>query len=398
VIFRFENAELDTAVFELRINSERVAIEPQVFEVLSYLVSHHDRLVPRTEILDAVWGDRFVSDSALASRLAAARTAIGDDGRSQRLIRTVHGRGLQFVGDVVVDSAASAPAKLTVPTTDLNQTIRFAQAADGVELAVASVGDGRPMVKAANWLTHVERDWNSPIWHHWITELAARYSYIRYDSRGCGLSDHDLRGSSLSDLEVWTSDLETVVEQQGLDRFVLFGMSQGGAPAMAYAARHPDRVSHLVLLGCYSRGMRHRGPEASAQAQVYLDMMRVGWGGRNPAFRTFFTTTFLPAASSEQMRWFNELQNDTTSPENAMLLEQAFYDYDFTELAGQVNVPTIVFHAIDDMATPYEEGRRLASLIPGAELVTLDSPNHVLMADEPAWAEFLVRLEAFTSS
>jgi len=221
----------------------------------------------------------------------------------------VHGRGLQFVGDVVVDAAASAPAKLTV----------------------ASVGDGPPMVKAANWLTHAERDWNSPIWHHWMTELSARYSDIRYDSRGCGLSDHDLRGSSLSDLEVWTSDLETVVEQQGLDRFVLFGKSQGGAPAMAYAARHPDRVSHLVLLGCYSRGMRHRRPEASAQAQIYLDMMQVGWGGRNPAFRTFFTTTFLPSASSEQMRWFNELQNDTTSPENAMLLEQAFYDYDFTE-------------------------------------------------------------------
>jgi pimeloyl-ACP methyl ester carboxylesterase len=167
---------------------------------------------------------------------------------------------------------------------------------------------------------------------------------------------------------------------------------------MAYAARHPDRVSHLVLLGCYSRGMRHRGPKACAEAEVQLDMMRVGWGGRNPAFRTFFTTNFLPGASSEQIRWFNELQRDTTSTQNAILLSQAFNDYDFAELAGQVKVPTIVFHAIDDMATPYEEGRRLASLISGAELVTLESANHLLMADEPAWAEFLARLEAFTSS
>lgn len=397
MIFRFENAELDTAGFELRVDSERVAVEPQVFEVLAYLVTHRDRLVPRTEILDAVWGDRFVSDSALATRVAAARTAIGDDGRSQRLIRTVHGRGLQFVGEVQVEEPARRSAAVPAPPDDLRQTIRFARAADGVELAVASVGDGPPMVKAANWLTHVERDANSPIWHHWMTELGARYTYIRYDSRGCGLSDHDLRGSSLSDLETWTSDLETVVDRVGVDRFVLFGMSQGGGPAMDYAVRHPERVSHLVLFGCYSQGMRRRDPESAAQAEVYLDMMRVGWGGRNPAFRTFFTTSFLPNATSEHLRWFNELQQHTTTTENAILLEQAFYDHDFTDVASAVSVPTIVFHARDDMVSPYAEGRRLASLIPGAEFVTLDSANHILLPDEPAWPEFLERLEDFTS-
>lgn len=398
VIFRFENAQLDTAAFELRIDSERVKVEPQVFEVMAYLITNRDRLVARTEILDAVWGDRFVSDAALASRIASARTALGDDGRSQRLIRTVHGRGLQFIGDVEVEATQTVPATASAPAMDARQTIRFASASDGVELAVASVGEGPALVKAANWLTHVERDWNSPVWHHWVTELAKRHTYIRYDSRGCGLSDHDLRGSSLTDLDVWVSDLETVVDHQDLDQFVLLGMSQGGGPAMAYAARHPDRVSHLVLLGCYSRGMRQRGPESAAQADVYLEMMRVGWGGVNASFRTFFTTNFLPDASSEDVRWFNDLQRDTASTENALLLEQAFYDHDFSDLARQVSVPTIVFHARGDMASPYDEGRRLASLIPDAEFVSLDSENHLLMPDEPAWPEFTSRLEAFTRS
>jgi pimeloyl-ACP methyl ester carboxylesterase/DNA-binding winged helix-turn-helix (wHTH) protein len=395
VIFQFENAELDTAMFELRVDGARVPVEPQVFEVLSFLVTHRDRLVPRTEILDAVWGDRFVSDSALASRVAAARVAIGDDGKAQRLIRTVHGRGLQFVGDVTVETQSSSPVDTFPQPSELRQKIRFARADDGVELAVATVGDGIPLVKAANWLTHVERDWHSPVWNHWNTELGSHYHYVRYDTRGCGLSDHDLRGSSLSDVDRWVADLETVVDQQELDQFVLFGMSQGGVPAVTYAAKHPERVSHLVLLGCYSRGMRFRG--TADEAQVRLDMMRVGWGGRNPAFRSFFTTTMLPEATSEHTRWFNELQRETASTENAILLESAFYDVDLTDVAPQVAMPTLVFHAEADMCAPYAEGRRLASLIPNAEFVTLDTPNHLLMADEPAWLDFLGRLTDFTA-
>ncbi|MGI9596059.1 MAG: alpha/beta fold hydrolase [Acidimicrobiales bacterium] len=415
MIFRFEEAELDTAAFELRMAGDRVPLEPQVFEVLSYLVQHRDRLVARTELLDVVWGDRFVSDSALATRVAAARAAVGDDGRTQRLIRTVHGRGLQFVGDVVVGTdslAASAPTSTVAPagpstapparhptesSAEPAQTVRFARADDGTELAVATIGEGRPLVKTANWLTHVEKDRNGPVWGHWTNELGARFRYLRYDSRGCGLSDRDLRGAALSDIETWVGDLETVVDGNDLDRFVLFGMSQGGAPALAYAVRYPERVSHLVLLGGYSRGMKMRGPEERAEADVYVEMIRTGWGGRNPAFRSFFTTTFLPDATSAHVRWFNELQAETTDTENAMLFEQAFHEHDFSELAGLIEVPTLVVHARDDLAVPYAEGRRLASLIPGAEFVTLDSANHILMADEPAWPEFLGHLDRFTA-
>jgi len=277
----------------------------------------------------------------------------------------------------------------------LRQTVTFVRANDGVELAVATVGEGTPLVKAANWLTHVEKDWQSPVWNHWLSELGSRYKLVRYDSRGCGLSDLDLRGKGLSDLETWTSDLECVVDAANLERFALLGVSQGGGPAMVYAARHPERVSHLILFGAYGRGMRQRDQESKDQADLIVEMMRLGWGGRNPAFRTFFTTTFLPNATSGHIRWFNELQRETTTPDNALQLETAFYDHDFSELAASVRVPTLVIHAKDDMACPYAEGRRLASLIPGAEFVTLDTPNHILTADEPSWPVFLARVDEF---
>ncbi len=406
VIFRFEEAELDTAAFELRIKGSPVPLEPQAFEVLSYLVKHRDRMVPRSELLDVVWGDRFVSDGALANRIAASRAAIGDDGRAQRLIRTVHGRGLQFIGDVVVDTSAAGFANPADPDGDrdggsgdgLTQTVRFASAPDGHELAVATVGDGQPLVKVANWLTHVDKDWDSPIWRHWNSELGRRFRYVRYDARGCGLSNHVLDHSRLTDLDLWVDDLEAVIDGAGLDQFVLFAMSQGCGPAMAYAASRPNRVSHLVLLGGYSRGMKRRDDAAAAEADINVEMIRTGWGGRNPAFRSFFTTTLIPNATTEHVRWFNDLQAETTTTENAMLLERAFHEQDYSELAKRISVPTLVVHAEDDMAVPYDEGRRLASLIPDAEFVTLASANHVLLSDEPAWPDFLHHLDRFTSA
>jgi pimeloyl-ACP methyl ester carboxylesterase len=208
------------------------------------------------------------------------------------------------------------------------------------------------MIKAANWLTHVEEDWKSPVWRHWLTELGHRFHFVRHDSRGCGLSDWDLSGSDLTDIDRWTDDLEAVVDSVGADRFVLLGMSQGAVPALAYSLRHPDRVSHLVLFGAYSKGMRLRGDDGVAQAQMLVDLMRVGWGGTNPAYRSFFTTTFLPEGTSGQMRWFNELQTDSTNSENAVALETAFHDFDVGELAAHVSVPTLVMHCRDDMATP----------------------------------------------
>ena len=400
MLYRFEDVELNCDTFELTARGARVPVEPQVFEVLRFLVEHRERMCTRAEILDAVWGDQFVSDSALASRISAARAAVGDDGRAQRVIRTVHGRGFQFVAPVVVDATEELPALVDQPSrsADRRQSIRFCQAPDGMHLAVAEVGTGPPLVKAATWMTHVEHDWHSPVWRHWLDELGARFRYIRYDARGGGLSDRDLTGSRLDDLATWTGDLETAVECSGdLPQFVLFAMSQGAGPALDYCVRHPERVSRLVILGGYVCGMRRRDAEAAAQAALIPDLIRVGWGGSNPAFRTVFTTTFVPEATSEQMRWFTQLALQTASAENAVQLETAFHDQDFSDLARSVRVPTLVLHARDDRAAPFSEGRRLASLIPGAEFVPLDSANHVLLEHEPAWAEFLQHLDRFTA-
>lgn len=398
MLYRFGETELNCDTFEVVVRGERVPVEPQVFEVLRFLVERRERMCTRTEILDAVWGDHFVSDSALASRISAARAAVGDDGRAQRVIRTVHGRGFQFVAPVVVEAAGEPPALVERAEEDRHQSIRFCQTPDGVHLAVAEVGTGPPLVKAATWMTHVEHDWHSPVWRHWLDALGGRFRYIRYDARGGGLSDRDLTGSRLDDLATWTSDLETAVDCSGdLQQFVLFAMSQGAGPALDYCVRHPERVARLVILGGYARGMRRRDPDSAAQAALLPEMIRVGWGGSNPAFRTVFTTTFVPEATSEQMRWFNDLALQTASAENAVQLETAFHDQDFTDLARAVRVPTMVLHARDDRAAPFSEGRRLASLIPGAEFVPLDSANHVLLDHEPAWTEFLAHLDRFTA-
>ena len=365
-------------------------------------MENRDRLVARTEILDAVWGDRYVSDSALASRIAAARSALGDDGRTQRYIRTVHGRGLQLVApvQVVEDGSAQVPTRsVGAPRTDAeHQQIRFVAAGDGLQLAVARLGSGTPLVKAATWLTHVEHDWRSPVWHHWLSELGARYEFVRYDARGSGLSDRDLGASVMSDPELWADDLEAVVDATAPDRFVLLGMSQGAVPAIWYALRHPDRVSHLVLYGAYARGMRLRGAEAAAEADTLVQLIRGGWGGRNPAFRTVFTMNFMPGATSDQMRVFNDLQLNSTDAVNALALESAFHGLDVAAQAAKLSVPTLVMHCRDDRATPYEEGRRLAAAIPNATFVTLESQNHVLVADEPAWPAFLDHLDRFVGS
>ena len=274
------------------------------------------------------------------------------------------------------------------------QRLRFCTAPDGVRIAYALTGDGPPLVKAANWLSHLEFDWVSPVWRHWLTELSRDNTLIRYDERGNGLSDRDVDDLGF---EAWVSDLETVVDARGLERFPLYGMSQGGAVAIAYAVRHPERVSHLILYGAFARGwrMRETTPQQKREYETLVSLMNVGWGSNNPVFRDVFANLMMPDATPEQARWFVELQHASASPEAAVRLRETAYGIDVVELARQVSVPTLILHGRGDAAVPVAEGKYLSELIPGARYVELESKNHVLIENEPAWPRFLSEVRAF---
>jgi pimeloyl-ACP methyl ester carboxylesterase/DNA-binding winged helix-turn-helix (wHTH) protein len=394
VRYSFDDVAIDTDRFILERDGVEVRVEPQVMDVLDYLVQHRDRVVPKTELLDEIWGDRFVSESALTSRIKSARRVVGDDGTLQRAIATVHGRGYRFVAPVELVDAPGPPKRPTAPDRKGEQRIQFTTAPDGVRLAYATVGTGPPLVRAAHWITHLDYDWHSPVWRHWIEGLARRHTFIRFDERGCGLSDHDPTEMSL---DAFVRDLETVVDAAGLDRFPLVGVSQGGAVAVRYAARHPERVSELVLLGAYVRGRRARALDERelGAAELQLELVRHGWGSDDPSFRMAFPPSFMPDAPPGLWSDFAELMRRTTSAENAVRVLEALQDVDVSEDAASLRVPTIIFHARGDLRIPFGQAREFAALIPGSRLVPLDSRNHLMRPDEPAWSTFLDELEHF---
>ncbi|WP_448002228.1 alpha/beta fold hydrolase [Agromyces bauzanensis] len=280
------------------------------------------------------------------------------------------------------------------PTHLPTQEVRFCHTADAVRLAYAVVGSGPPLVKAANWLSHLEYDWESTVWRHWLLALTGDYRLLRYDERGCGLSDWDTTSFSL---EAWVDDLATVVDAAGYDRFPLLGVSQGAAVAVEYAARFPERVSAMVLYGGYVHGRigRARNEEELRLAHLMPELAELGWGRDEPTFRQVFTARLMPEGTREQWDEFNELQRRTTSSANAARFMRGFNVIDVTEAAGRVTCPTLVVHARGDVGPPVEEGRLLASLIPGSRFVSLEGRNHLMLATEPAWPRFLYEMNRF---
>ena len=267
------------------------------------------------------------------------------------------------------------------------QRIRFLHTRDGVKLAWAEAGSGPVLVKAANWMTHLEYEWESPTWRHWLRFFTEHFHYIRFDERGCGLSDWQVPDLSLTG---WIDDLESVIDASGAKGPVaLFGISQGAATCIAYAVRHPERVSRMVLYGGYARGYRHRAnAEKVREFEVVRDAIRIGWGKENPAFRQLFTSRFLPEGTAEQLASFNELCRRTTTGEVAAKIMDMRADVNVVDLLDQVRVPTLVIHANEDGVVPFSEGRLMAGKIPGAQFVELSSKNHVLLESEPAWPRF----------
>src|ERR1700716_2888315 len=300
-------------------------------------------------------------------------------------------RDIEALPASVAATAAEAVKAAAIP---YEQEIHFCQSRDGVQLAYARVGQGPPLVKTGHWMTHLEFDFESPIWRHLYRELSRDHAFYRYDARGNGLSDRDIPDVTF---ENFVDDLEAVVDAAGIERFPLLGISQGCAVSIAYTVRHPERVSHLVLLGGFAVGWKKRARTEAEKAagEAMLTLVRLGWGQENPAFRQMFTSQFIPGATKEQADWFNELQRISSSPADAVRNFLANGEVDVTSLLSQVKVPTLVMHSRSDARVPFELGRRMAAGIPGARFVPLESPNHIMLEGEPALERFLEELKAF---
>jgi len=280
----------------------------------------------------------------------------------------------------------------------MEQDIRFCTAPDGVNIAYATSGDGPPILRVANWLTHLDLDWKGPIWSHWFQELSMSNTLIRFDQRGSGLSDRSVEELSM---KAWTQDLETIADDAGLERFPLLGFCQGGAIALDYAARHPERVSHLILYDSYCRGNLVDGAsmQQKKEARAMTEMIEAGWGREDTdIFRRIFADLLMPEASEKKHKWLAELQRQTASPAMAAKLWEAYHRIDVEHLAKQLDIPTLIFHVKGDKVIPFEAGRKLASLIPDARFVPLEGENHIMMSHEPAWDRFLAEVRSFISS
>jgi DNA-binding winged helix-turn-helix (wHTH) protein/pimeloyl-ACP methyl ester carboxylesterase len=395
-VYRFGPFVLDVGERLLLRDTSAITLRGKVFDALCVLVENAGRLVRKEELLSAIWPDSVVEENNLTQSVSILRKALGEGATGQFYIETIPRIGYRFVANVTPVATAGAPsaARPSAPDRRSRQEIRYCKTDDGVSIAYATVGTGYPLVKAANWLNHLEYEWDSPLWRHWIDELMRRHTIIRYDERGNGLSSWEVEDISLA---AWIRDFETVIEAAAPQKFAVMGISQGGAVAIDYAVRHPERVSHLILCGAYSRGYAHRGsPETLRARQALETLVRLDWGKSNPAFSSLFTNVYVPEnATMEHQRWFNDLQRISASPENAARIMEACDAINVRHLLPRLAVPTLVFHSDRDRAVPAEEGRVLAAEIPNARFVPLSTGNHILLADEPAWNVFLEEMGAF---
>ena len=389
--YRFGPFHLDVRERRLWRGSEVIPLRLKVFETLLVLVENAGRLVTKQELLDAVWPQIAVEENNLNHNVSVLRKALGEKATGQQYIETVPRVGYRFAAPV--DAAVPQTGASAASAVKTRQEIRYCTTSDGVRLAYATTGNGPPLVKASNWLTHLDFEWGSPIWRHWYTALSLHHRLVRYDERGNGMSQRDVLDVSF---DTWIRDLETVIDAAGLDRFPLLGISRGGPIAIAYAVRHPERVTQLVLYGAFAVGVNHYGtPEQIEARRAFTSLVRLGWGLNNPKFCKTFTWRFIPEATPEHEKWFDELQRVSTSPENAARLMERDGNIDVRPLLSQVRTPTLVIHCDRDHAVVPERGRLLAASIPGARYVSLPSANHLMLEEEPAWSLFLEELGVF---
>ncbi|RFP88751.1 alpha/beta fold hydrolase [Rhodobacteraceae bacterium 63075] len=381
----FANCELDTASYVFRRDGERVPLEPQVFDLLVLLAGRADQVVTKDELIDTIWNGRIVSDATISARINAARRAVGDNGKDQNVIRTIPRRGIEMVAAVSGEAAAAEEA--AVGPAKMRQTVRYTTAPDGTQIAYASSGSGPPMMRAGHFLTHLEKDWQSAVFWPMIEAFSNTHTLVRYDQRGTGLSQTDIDDMSI---EAYSDDLLAVADAAGLGRFPIFATSQGVPIAVHFSAKHPDRVSRLVLCGGFAQGRLVRDETYSREeADALMTLVKAGWGKPASAFMSAFVSMFCPDATPLERQSLVESQVASATPDMAARIRLAIDQFDVAGSLAEVQVPTLVIHASGDAVHPASQGRFLAAKIPGAEFRLVESNNHVILKSAPAWEEIM---------
>lgn len=378
----FANCELNIARRAFLRDGEPVSIEPQVFDLLQLFAEHAGEVLSKDKLIDVVWNGRIVSDATISARINAARTAVGDNGKDQRVIRTLSRRGFEMVAEVSGTEATSR-----VPAPEITQTIRYAASSDGTQIAYAASGSGPPLMRAGHFLTHLEKDWQSSVFGPVIKAFSNNHTLVRYDQRGTGLSQADV--SDLS-IEAYSDDLLAVADAAGFQSFPIFATSQGVPVAIHFAATHPDRVSRLVLCGGFAQGRLVRDDSFSRdEAEALMTLVRVGWGQPESAFMSAFNSMFCPDASREERKSLVECQLASATPEMAARVRMAIDQFDVVDHLANVKAPTLVIHASGDALHPVSQGRLLAAKIPNAEFRLVESNNHIFLKSTEAWNEIM---------
>ncbi len=398
MILRFDCCVLDLDRRRLSRAGQQVHVEPQVFDLIACLAQSGGVVVSKDQLVDTVWRGLAVSDATISARISAARAALGDSGREQRIVKTVARRGFQFAvpvdtgPDTDTDTAAATPAPVPAQVPD----VRYALSRDGSAIAYSLAGDGLPMVRIGHWMSHLELDRHSVVWGPVLARLEQNHRLLRYDLRGTGLSARD---APIDGIEGFVDDLEAVTEAAGLERFTLYAASQAGPVAVSYAARHPDRVARLVIIGGYVEGRVHRAPSDDAvDEETLLALIRAGWGKQDSAFMQSTIALFAPDADRAQRDDLIALQLATAAPQTAITLRQVIDRFQVADILPRVRAPTLVLHAEADAIHPVSQGQKLAAGIQGARFVRLQSRNHVLLPTDPEWERAMTLIERFVAS
>lgn len=381
--FFFADCVLDIACHSFSRGGNTLLIEPQVFDLLHLLVRRAGQLVTKDDLVDTVWEGRIVSDATIGARINAARKAVGDNGKDQKVIRTIPRRGLSLVAQVSTDVVETRISDMTA-----KQVVRFATSQDGTQIAYATSGKGPPLLRAGHFLTHLRRDWEGSVYQPTIAALSAAHALVRYDQRGTGLSQTDVDDLSL---EAYANDMLAVADAAGLERFPIFATSQGVPVSVYFAATYPKRVSRLVFFGGFAQGRMVRDEVSSRDdAEALMTLINKGWGKPDSAFMSAFVSLFCPEASREERASIAESQIASATPEMAARIRRTIDQFDVSDILRDVHAPTLILHASGDAIHPLSQGRLLAAGIEGSEFQMVESNNHLLLKSSPAWDEMIL--------